>query len=228
MESLKLRSIQRHDPNPVLELVNSDCCLQGICSCQKVSWLDLWCHSIDGFTPIHLIIRRRNHQKRILHDGLNIGAETCHFLSIWFDISTRSSNWNTEWLQGEKVFDMHDMSDWERNRNEACGRLRLTALWTTISKKHHMPSFVFSCTEMSFDHNLFHLLHRSTSTKKKGWDTNRKKVSNRWDLKTAKFKKKKERICLLGLKEKDVCFTGNGHLAAVRAKPQHSQRAKPR
>lgn len=49
----------------------------------------------------------------------------------------------------------------------------------------------------------------------------------RCDLKRGDLKKW-ESVCWAWRKKKKVCFPGNGHLAAVGAKPQHSQRAKPR
>lgn len=144
-----MRSIQTHDRNPVSALVHW-LLLAGVCNCQKTSntSLDLWRHSIDKFTPMYLIII--NHEKGILHNGLNICAETCHFLSIWFDISTRGSNWGTKHsvTPGEEyiwhAWHVGLRDEQKRGQWTLETHWDLAALWTTIYKSHQTQRFVFS------------------------------------------------------------------------------------
>lgn len=145
---------------------------------------------------------------------------------------TFGSNWGTKHsvTTGGKVFDMHDMLDWERNRNRACGSFRRTG--TSLHCGRLSPRAIKytefclfpSCTETLFHHNLFHNLHRSQSPKK-GPRHKQNKLSKLYDLKRGNFKEM--RICLLGLKEKKNMSVSQEMDISLPSEQSHNTRSVP-
>lgn len=151
-------------------------------------------------------------ERGFLYNGLNTGAETCHFRSIWFDISPRGSNWQTTHSVTTGVESLWHAWHVGLRDKQKRGLWTLETHWDLAALHLQEPSNTEFClfpswTGTLFHPNLFHLLHRSQSTtKKKGWDANKNKLSNRWGLKRGKFLKKWKSVCWARRKKKICLF----------------------